>query len=330
MNLHLELDPNTAIGVAEHFEQKRAIETADRLWLEISAVTGYDRAARERMGDIIFDSRESGFPTGTVHRARFILSVMALSFPTKKLVTAYFENLAKLLQARPKRNRPGDVVLGLGTGRCGSTTLSAAFAGLPDACATHENPPRINWDPIEEQVQFHMDRMRMLADYFPIVFDAIHSWLRVLDRFFTEFPDGRIIGQIRDTDACVQSYLKFQGRGRGSANFWAPHNNGVWVAQTWDAAYPSYPVPPGLVAGTEAAENARLEMVTRYVTEYNQALSALAQSDPQRVLLVRTEEMNDPETAQRISEHINQPIVVPTSALNVGTNTDGAQQSFWF
>jgi hypothetical protein len=330
MNLHLELDPNTAIGVAEYFERNGATAAADKLWMEITAVTGYDRRARERLGDIIFDSRHSGFPYGTVERSRFILSVMALSFPTTKLVAAYFENLERLLQGRPKRTRPGDVVLGIGSGRCGSTTLSAAFAGLPDACATHENPPRINWDPINEQVQFHMDRLRRLADYFPLVFDAAHSWFRVMDRFFAEFPNGKVIGLARDTQPCVQSYLKFQGRGRGSANHWAPHDNGIWIAQAWDAVYPSYPVPPGLVPGTEAAYATKAAMIAQYVTEYNQALTALAEAEPHRVALIRTEAMNDPATAQRIAALVNQPLVMPQVALNVGTNADGAQHTFWF
>ena len=85
-------------------------------------------------------------------------------------------------------------MLSAGTGRCGSTTLAGTVAMLPDVCAMHENPPLIYWEPVEEQVRFHLDRLRFLADYYAVVFDASHWWLNVLRRFFAEFPEGKAIG----------------------------------------------------------------------------------------------------------------------------------------
>jgi DNA invertase Pin-like site-specific DNA recombinase len=34
---------------------------------------------------------------------------------------------------------------------------------------------------------FHLRRLRVLSDYFPLVFDAAHWWLNSLHRFFAEF-----------------------------------------------------------------------------------------------------------------------------------------------
>jgi hypothetical protein len=35
-------------------------------------------------------------------------------------------------------------------------------------------------EPQDAQVRFHMDRIRRLVDYFPLVFDGAHWWIHVL------------------------------------------------------------------------------------------------------------------------------------------------------
>ena len=330
MNLQLEVDPATAIKIAEYFEKTGVTEAANTMWQAIHHGTAYDRDLRATFGDIIFDSREHLCEHGTVLRSRFILYLMGISFPTQKLVSAYFQNLRQMLRSREKLSQPGNVVLGIGSGRCGSTTLSAAFSGLPDVCATHENPPHIFWEPLEEQVRFHLDRLRLLVDYFPLVFDAAHWWLNIYQRVFAEFPKSNLIGLVRETEPCVQSFLKFQGRGSGSMNNWAPPENGVWRTAHWDPTYPKYAVPAGIVADTDEAEMSKTMMITRYVTEYNQSLSVMAAAQSERVMLIRTEALNDPITAKRLRTFVGVDVTMPAKSLNVGNDSEGSQREFWF
>jgi hypothetical protein len=330
MNLQLEFSPNTAVRIAEYFEKSGLPTEAERLWLAIKDVVAYDCNLRAQLGEIIFDSRERDFELGTVFRSRLILDLMAIGYPTPKLVGAYFENLRRLLQSRMKLEQPGSVILSLGTGRCGSTTLAAAFASVPNVCATHENPPHIFWKPFEEQVRFHFERLRMLADYFPVVFDAAHWWLNVCPRFLTEFPNSKVIGLVRDTDTCVNSFLKFQGRGLGSMNHWAPPDNGVWKMAHWDPTFPAYAIPAGIRPGTDGAWNAKKLMVARYVTEYNQSLSALEGAYAQRVMLIRTESLNEQITAARLRSFVGLDVTMPARSLNVGNNNEGAQPECWY
>ncbi len=182
MNVQMEFTADTAVKVAEYFEKSGYVAEANRLWVAINHVAAYNCDLRAKLGDTIFESRGGHFERGTLLRSRFLLHLMSISHPTRRLVDAYFDNLQRLLRGRPKLAQPGSVVLGLGTGRCGSTTLSAAFALRPDVCSTHENPPLIFWDPVEEQVRFHCDRLRILVDYFPLVFDAAHWWLNAAPR----------------------------------------------------------------------------------------------------------------------------------------------------
>ncbi len=246
-------------------------------------------------------------------------------FPTAKLTAAYFANLDRWLANRPRRDVPGTVVLGVGPGRCGSSTLTAAFAALDDACSTHENHPFLYWQPQEEQTRFHFERLRRLANHYRVVFDAAHWWLNVLERFLEQFPSAKVVALSRDTEACVQSFLNVKGRGAGSVNHWAPPGNGIWPANLWDPVYPQFPLP----AGAESApEPAKAALVRRYVNEYQQTISQLAAAHPLRILLLRTEELSDSATSARLSAHVGIQITIPEAGLNAGTVSDGESEHF--
>jgi hypothetical protein len=321
MAIQFQFDRATAIRIAELLEAAAMPKAAADIWLGLCAGDPYDRWAREKFGDIFFEQKQFEYPPGTVGRSQFILQVIGLSFPTPLLRDAYFDNLRSLLHARARRSQPGEVILGLGSGRCGSTTLTAAFEGLPDACATHENPPLVDWQPTEEQLQFHFDRFRLLAGYYAVVHDASHSWLHSLERFFAEFPTGKAIGLHRDTAACVRSYLRIKGTGRGSINHWVPPNNGIWGTGPADPSYPSYAVSTDPSSNLDAA---KAELIERYVQEYNQTLHSKAASHPDRLLLVSTETMNTAETAARLKDFLGWPLAMP-AALNIGGTQDSAR-----
>lgn len=329
MNLNLQIDPVTAVHVAEFLEQRQLTDSANRLWRALSDATTWDRAIREEMAATMFAAREGQFPIGSVGRGQFILYAMALSLPSTLLVEAYFENLQEYLRPYPRLDRPGQLVLGAGTGRCGSTTLAAAFRDRPGYCGTHENPPFVHWTPSADQVEFHLRRFKLLSQYFRLVFDAAHWWLNLHARIFAEFPESKLVGLVRETDHCVASILKFQGRGPGSYNYYAAPHNGLWRPGLWDPTYPSYAAPPGVLPGSDEAFAAKRAMIVQYVTDYNRELAALADRQPDRVLLVRTETLDAPETSRQLSEFAGRQITMPP-AKNVGNNVEGARPEFWF
>ena len=84
-------------------------------------------------------------------------------------------------------------------------------------------------------------------------------------------------------------------------NNWAPPNNGVWRPVQSDPNFPNYPIPTGIRPGTEdEAYKSKKMMITRYVTEYNRSLDEIAVAQPQRVMLIRTEALNERDTATRL------------------------------
>lgn len=322
-----QFEKETAVRIAQLLEQDGDLAAAANVWWQLGAIDPYERLPRERFTELAYVAHNMANRPADVARSRALLRLMSLGLPTARVTRDYFDNLKQLLAARPKRAEPGRVVIGLGSGRCGSTTLAGAMTGVADACATHENPPPLFWDPLEEQLATHVERFRILADYFAIVFDSSHWWLNAVGRMFREFPDARAIGLQRDTDACVRSFMQRKGSGKGSLNHWAVPGNGVWMLSPADPWYPSYAAPGNSADDPDAAKRA---MITRYVAEYNQALERTADAYPGRVLLVRTEELSDPATYRAMSDFAGCEVIAPSAALNVGNTADGNQPEFTF
>jgi hypothetical protein len=314
------MDKAAAIRLADTLEGEGNLQAAANTWWSICSLDPYDLASREKFAEVLYDVNEPVIREGGVFATRLLLRIISFSLPTPRLSRAYFEHLAALLAARPKRTRPGLVALGLGSGRCGSTTLTHAMAGVWDVCSTHENPPMLYWVPLEVQLAFHVERFRVLSRYFAIVFDASYWWLNALARMFAEFPDTKVIGLHRETRSCVESFMTTKGTGRGSLNHWAPPANGVWAASPGDPAFPKYELPAPEITDPDAAKRA---MITRYVSEYNAALAGLAAQRPNQVLLVRTEDLRNAAAYARIGAFLGCALQVPEVSLNVGTTADG-------
>jgi len=279
----------------------------------------YDRAARERLADILIRLNLDRCPLGSIARGQLLLSAMAVGFPTARASTAYFENLRVLLQGKARRPTPGQVVLGLGSGRCGSTSLVALLSSVAGSCCTHENPPPIYWQPLPEQIRFQFRRLEILSRYFPLVFDASHWWLNIADQFLSRFVTGRVIGLHREVEACARSFARIKGYGRGTSNHWAAFGNGIWGATLWDPYYPSYALPSG---SDIDPDQAKLTAIRRYVADYNQRLAALEAGPAGRVMLVPTEEVADAAVQERIFDFVGMKGVLSERRFNVGTTAD--------
>jgi hypothetical protein len=306
--------------------QIAALTAEARHWAARRSADPYDRGARESLARVLFAMQRDRFPLGTLERGQHLLSIIADAFPIASVRAAYFENLERLLAGRPHRAPSGSVVLGLGSGRCGSTSLTALVGSAGDSIATHENPPLVYWEPLAEQRDFHFERLTRLAGHFALVFDASHWWLNLAEAFLAHFPGGKIVGLHRELEACARSFLARKALGRGSINHWAPAGNGIWRHNIWDPVYPTYPAPASAALDPDGA---KLESIRRYVREYNDALHALAERWPARVFLMGTEELADAAAQRRLFAFLGVAGTPSAAVLNAGTVADGTHQ-YWF
>lgn len=266
----------------------------------------------------VFATEQAAFPIGTLERSLFLLEVAAAFWPTPAVEAAYFANLAQMLESRPILARPGQVVIGLGAGRCGSTSLTHLVSTMAETCATHENPPLIHWDPHPEQVAFHLRRLALLRRYFAVVFDAAHWWLRVVPAVMARFPEARLIGLRRDVRASVESFLRVKGFGPGTLNHWVIPGEGPWLQSRWDPTYPGYRADSGAAGG-------KAEAVARFIGQYLAGLDAVAARWPAQTLLLRTEALSAQATQARIYRFIGAGVgAFGPIRLNVNTVEDGA------
>jgi hypothetical protein len=287
----------------------------------------YDCNIRAALAEQLFETHEHEQPFGTVGRSKFILKLIEVGFPTERIAAEYFKNMEHLLKKRKKRQVPGQVLFGVGSGRCGSTSLTALLSTVEDACCTHENPPLIFWHPVEEQVAFHMRRLKYLAEYFPLVADVSHWWLNVLDVGFRHFPEAKVIGMYREVKSCTESFMRIKRYGRQSWNHWAPFGNSIWASHSWDPTYPTF----SLTENSEKdPDRVKREAICRYIRLYNDRLIHLSVRFNRNIMLVPTEQMNDASMQRRIFDFANVVGCISKINLNVRNVTDGESPKFIF
>jgi hypothetical protein len=280
----------------------------------------YDHEIRKDFAERLFRAHRDDHPLGSAERCRLILDIIQETFPVEALSHAYFENLDRLLEARPVRRTPGNIVIGIGSGRNGSTSLAEMLSTIEASCCTHENPPLICWSPEPEEVRFHMKRLERLAEHFAVVADVAHWWLNAVPELFARIPSARVIGVRREVESCVRSFLKIKGAGAGSCNHWVPYGNGIWSAERWDPTYPTYDVPEGAY---DDPNGAKCKLVRRYVREYNSAMCALAIRWPTKIMMIKTEDLSDRTAQGTLYNFVGANGAFKTVRLNIGTTKDG-------
>lgn len=150
--------------------------------------------------------------------------------------------LAKRTQLQ-NSSSSGGLVLGMGTGRCGTVTLSTLLSsqlGCSNSSFTHESPPILPWNTNARMVQQHITELlqRRRCDG-GVVGDVALFYLMSARLILETYPDTRIIVLQRDRSAVVQSYA----RRHKTCNLWAdcPHTACTQTELDWLPAFPKFP-----------------------------------------------------------------------------------------
>ena len=140
----------------------------------------------------------------------------------------------------------GRLILGMGTGRSGSTSLTWLLQAQIGTYCSHEHPPILPWAAEVEPVLFHLRRFELMLQLFDWVADVSHWWLPLIPRIVESSPGVRIVVLKRDKAETVDSFLRMKGGDRrGAINHWTSHDGTIWARNAWDPCYPkflAYPV----------------------------------------------------------------------------------------
>lgn len=331
----VKLDLETAADLADFFVARGKPQQALQTYAAVLKLDPHLEAVRRRYAELLFRINDAQSALGTIERGRMLLSLMGLDVLTDDIESAYFGNLGRLLNGRERRATPGTLVLGLGSGRCGSTSLARALAGAEGVCATHENPPMVPWRPTSEQLGAHCKRFRLLLAHFEVVFDSAHWWLNAVDHMAGEFDRMKLIALMRDPDACARSFLERKGTGRNAINHWVDHDGTFWKSALWDRFYPSYEPGRFGLGEPEGVSQAELPsrqhaLVKTYVEDYNEGLTRAKDRFGERLLLLRTEELSEPEAQDRVKAFLGMESLNLQEVSNRGSLKDGDSQELRF
>ena len=115
-------------------------------------------------------------------------------------------------------SRKQQIVLGIGSGRCGTLSLARLLNQQPDVQASHEEPPLLPWSGADAArvIGERFARMRRQREA-PILGDVASFYLPYLDEIIAAEPEVRIICLKRPREEVVASFCRWLDQVRISA-----------------------------------------------------------------------------------------------------------------
>ena len=222
--------------------------------------------------------------------------------------------LAFLSEIPVGRKNDTKFVFGLGTGRSGSTSLTAILQRIPNSYVSHECPSRIWWKGDKETVKWHLDRMKLIAGNFSICGDVSHWWLPYARFLLESLPNSVFLAVKRSKDQTVESFLRLNGGDRmGSINHWSDHDGTFYRRTKWFNTYPSYKF------------SNMTDCIFAYWDDYYSQCETLSKEFPNRFVIIPIEQLNDKSHVNYYLNKMGLPQICDflSVQLNKKTTSDG-------
>jgi len=181
------------------------------------------------------------------------------------------------------------LILGVGTGRCGTKSLVRLLDAQPGTRATHERfGSAIRWNCPENLWPLRLWQDTAEVEGPSFLADVAFNWVPHVQTFLgwadRDHREVRIVALKRDREEVVSSYLKWKRRSDHWRPYWE-HDSGP---DEWDHCYPSFP------ADTKG------EAIGRF---WDQCYDILDSIQDERLKIFRTEDLNSEEGVRSILEH---------------------------
>lgn len=225
------------------------------------------------------------------------------------------------------------IILGLGTGRCGTHALAVLLDGQPDAHVTHEQPPLLPWKepageslictgmgavagaPARTLIRARLGRFRRERAE-RVIGDVASFYLPYVEAAIEAEPGIRIICLKRPREEVVASFCRWLDTVHPlPMNHWAERPAPGWHHDpVWTRIFPQYDVGD------------REKGVCRYWNEYYQAVEDLVRRFPERIRVFSMDEALNTERGQRaVLSFAGIPEARQVLALGRRTNQSGWQ-----
>lgn len=182
------------------------------------------------------------------------------------------------------------ILIGCGTGRCGTTSLAKLIGGCKDAVCEHERRPLLPWlfneDLFQERVKWFSTSKAAVTG------DVAYFYLPYLEKLIGVLPGLKIVCLERDRQAVIDSFMwktRWQNR-------WNDHDGTEWAKDAvWDQTFPNYDIMDKQGA------------IGAYWDDYRIRIRRIANKFPLNVLLVKMEELNTFKGQQSIFDFLDMP-----------------------
>lgn len=134
------------------------------------------------------------------------------------------------------------LIIGLGTGRCGTVSLSRFLNDQPEAFVIHEGAYEdmrilFPWEGTAEAVTDWLQQLAGFAGEQPFFGDTGSYYLPYVEPILSAFPGARFICFERERASVVRSFATKTGK----RNHWYEHKGKRWKKDTrWDASFPKF------------------------------------------------------------------------------------------
>lgn len=183
------------------------------------------------------------------------------------------------------------LIIGLGTGRSGTVSLSRLLQAQPGANITHELEPLLSWEGDFAQLALRLAALRA-HEARSIVGDVSFFNLNYVDAIAEIDPDARFLCMRRDVDAVVESFFRKVRGGFGeTGNHWSLDRAG-FVENGYDHCFPKFPT-----------RDLR-EGIRRYWELYQVRTQELVVRHPGRFRVVDIDELNHESQIHRILDFV--------------------------
>ncbi len=228
-----------------------------------------------------------------------------------------------------RREKPGKVLLVIGTGRNGSTSMAWALRGIPHSLVTHERPPLLHWNNPGPRLEFHAEFFRISRKYFAIVGDVSHWWLPHANILREMLGPIHFVYLHRDLSETVASFERIKLRYNPPLNHWLPHQGEEWRQDSWDACYPNVlDIPLALECqDDEYKKFVCRRCISQYVKQYQ--LDARQLIEYHDGIELQLESLFTPTSARVLSNYLGCDIPWRPAHLNeVSTDDSTAMRIF--
>ena len=211
------------------------------------------------------------------------------------------------------------LIIGLGTGRCGTVSLYRLLKFQKYSFFTHESKPLLTWkfnkDLIDNKLRKYSNKDEKYSG------EVNLSFLPYVEYIIKKNPSSKFIVLKRSKEEVVSSFVKHSGL--LNHNYWVAHGGkGYRKAGKWDRMFPKY--------HAETKE----EAIGLYWEDYNRQVEKLIKRYPKNIKVFQTKDLNSYESVKEILDFcgikkINQRVKINIKENKKGDLTRFFKYFFW-